>query len=556
MINKKPYIEVADSQGRCWEGWNHIGSALKDHIGSLNSKKIIIAIESNLGTHLESNLHSIREVLSPNVTCLANSIYKDENQILQLLKRGDDLDQFSMTVTTDIESYFDSQRLEGLRSNIDFIDEGIILIHGTGASLIWDADILIYSDISRWEQLQRFRRNEISNIGVDTKNLPYELKEKWSYFTDWRVCDKIKKKIIKTCDYFIETNNWEKPKMATGDIIRKGYKQIYMRPFFNAPFYDPGLWVPSEVTEDVPFEWTFNCNMDKNNVLLKLDEHLFETPAINLIYYNPSEILGPSVYRRYGLEMPIRFNFLDSLDEKDYNIYAYPNVEYLKDNYGITYQQHDNYYVMESQKGSSIGLGLKSDTSAEFMEEASLNASTKRDKNAVLSGLNTIALKKHDHLVISNDLMHTRGDKLMILHISTAPSIFELKLFEDHLGDPSRHINRFIELTTSEQVDPTNSLNDFSSADDSSNEEILSPVNNDQYIIRRYWIEKPTIFETSNVIQVLNLIEGDSVNIRGGFEDFTVCHAETFVVPAGVKNYEVVPPQGERIGLLMASVRS
>ena len=116
------------------------------------------------------------------------------------------------------------------------MEQGIVLIHGIGASKIAQSDITIYSDMSRWEILQRFRRNDISNIGVANENDHYDQQHQWGYFIDWRICDKIKKEVIGNCQYFLESNNWQKPKLANGNVVRTGFEQATKQPLFMAPF--------------------------------------------------------------------------------------------------------------------------------------------------------------------------------------------------------------------------------------------------------------------------------------------------------------------------------
>ena len=559
MINKKPYIEVPDSDNACWEGWNTISEVLVDHIRSIAKKKVVIAIESNLGTYLDSNLHALKDGIVPNVTCRARDIYKDENIILQLTKNDLGNDHHASTSTNSIEDYFDRQKLEGLRNNIDFIDEGVVLIHGIGASKIWEPDILIYSDIARWEQLQRFRRGEVSNIGVNNVEAVYQKKEKWSYFIDWRICDKIKKNVIVKCDYFLETNNWKKPKLATGEIVRKGYEIVYSRPFFNAPFFDPELWdSPADNNrENDDFNWVFNCNLNTNNILLKLGAYLFESPAINLIYFNPTKLLGSNIYKKYGLELPVRYNFIDTLDEKDINIYLYPGVQFFKDNYGIYHKQYENFYVMDAEKNASVGIGLEDGISKEYFEETALAARTKNAKVGVQNLLNIIKLKKHDHLTIPEEVLHTKGNKSMILSITTSTSIFEMSLFDqnDKISSPD-HLNQLLELTSNFSEDYHHNLNNTKRKKEKGIEyELLGHPENNEFVIKRIWTDQPVELRTNNTVNVLNLVEGKEVMLSGDFEDFTVHYAETCVVPAGVKAYRINPSPDSQVCVLITSIK-
>jgi hypothetical protein len=51
--------------------------------------------------------------------------------------------------------------------------------------------MLVYADMPRWEIQMRFRRNEISNLGVENRTLDASLQYKRGYFVDWRVADRL-----------------------------------------------------------------------------------------------------------------------------------------------------------------------------------------------------------------------------------------------------------------------------------------------------------------------------------------------------------------------------
>ena len=548
MINKKPFIEVASSENECWQGWAEIGDILLEHLKRIQTNRIVITIESNLGTYLETNLRSIKEKLNPNVTCRAIDIYKDEKEIYKITKKDLDVQKVIPNVVSDIEEYFDPQKLEALRSNINFIEQGVILIHGIGASKIWEPDILIYSDISRWEQLQRFRRSEITNIGVNNVHLPFDVKKKWNYFIDLKICHKIKKEVIQTCDYFLETNDWKKPKLATGEIIRNGYETIYTQPFFNAPFFDPELWEkPTRQQGKNEFKWIFNCNLDENNILFKLGKHLFESPAVNLLYFNPIKLLGADIFKKHGLELTVRYNFIDTLEEGDNNLYAYPPNSYMMDEYGIDNQTHESYYIMDSKPGALLSCGIKSDISKEYFAENIKALATKKDRTRVLNMLNMIRVIKHDYISISGDTPHTKGKQNMILSITSFSSIFEMDLFNP---ERDRQTEQFLDrITTNSNSHPVRK----SVASGSSNLEYLSDSNTNGLDIKRVWLDKQWTFDTEDQIHVINLVEGDQLELSGNFPSFTMHYAETLIIPADAKKVIFNPIEGSRIGILITT---
>ena len=74
----------------------------------------------------------------------------------------------------------------------------------------------------------------------------------------------------------------------------------------------------------------------------------------------------------------------------------------------------------------------------------------------------------------------------------------------------------------------------------------------------RIWTEKDVLVETKDSVNMLNLVEGDAVtvySVDGSFEPYEVHYAETFIVPASVKEYILRPKTGEKVGVICARVR-
>ncbi len=563
MINKRPYIEVDSKESGCFEGWDKIAIELNRKVKEINKKKVVIAVDCYHGTYADVNLNTLKNQLSPNVTCRAKDIYKDEVEIRSLVKKS--LNEESQNVkysTYTIEDYFDINRLEALRSNIDFIDEGVILIHGIGAHKIWPSDIIVYSDMSKYEILQRFRRNEISNIGVFNDNDTFDLHHKWSYFIDWLICDKIKKLLLPQCDYFLETNNWNKPKLAKGNVVRQAYELATQQPLFMAPFFDPELWdknARQELPSAEDFSWGFNCDFEEDNVLLKIGEYLFETPAINIVLFDAIKFLGQAVYRRYGSELPIRFNFIDTQEEDTIELYVYPGTDYLKDNFSTHKHQCENLYLMDVGGKSKLHAGLKEDISSEYFCGELLKSKTKSHRKALTRLLNKIDVKKHDHFFLPPETIYKPADNAITLKISTSPSLFKWNLNEIKENRLAA-LDNFAKNNPPAKYLRKNLFNQISKlAAGDYEEELLAPELNQHFRLTRIWFDNSFTLHTDNNIQVLNLIEGTEVLIKStndSFKPVQVHYAETFVVPANIEKVTITPVGKGKFALLRAFLKS
>ena len=73
----------------------------------------------------------------------------------------------------------------------------------------------------------------------------------------------------------------------------------------------------------------------------------------------------------------------------------------------------------------------------------------------------------------------------------------------------------------------------------------------------RYTLSVPQQIVMDDTVHMMNLVEGRQAQIAsvdGSFPAFTIHYAETVIVPAGVKSYQIIP-DGEEIKMIVASVR-
>src|SRR2546421_6093474 len=112
-------------------------------------------------------------------------------------------------------------------------------------------------------------------------------------------------------DFVLDTNDAKDPKLADGDAVRRGLQHAVTKPFRVVPFFDPapwgGQWMKRVCQLDpaVPnYGWCFDCVPEENSLLLDIDGVTIELPAIDLVFYQPRELLGETVYARFGAEFP------------------------------------------------------------------------------------------------------------------------------------------------------------------------------------------------------------------------------------------------------------
>ncbi len=108
-----------------------------------------------------------------------------------------------------MEDFTDHLKVQYNRNSIKDAAKGVILVFGYGASLLVDEPtLLVYADMPRWEIQLRMRSNQVDNLGIRNRDESIEAKYKRGFFVDWRVCDRLKKKLMNRWDYVLELHEW------------------------------------------------------------------------------------------------------------------------------------------------------------------------------------------------------------------------------------------------------------------------------------------------------------------------------------------------------------
>jgi mannose-6-phosphate isomerase class I len=473
-----------------------------------------------------------------------------------------------------IDRFFDRQQAAGLREHIRTL-QGVVIVFGVGAAYLRpDADILIYADMARWEILQRFRRNEVGNIGVKNAAERASLQYKRAFFVDWRICDRFKKSLMKRWDYVLDTNLPGQPRMITRALFEEGLTAAVRRPFRVVPFFDPGPWGGQWLKEvcdldrdAVNFAWGFDCVPEENSLLFGFGDVRFELPAIDLVFARPEELLGVPVYGRFGDEFPIRFDFLDTMQGGNLSLQVHPLTEYIQEKFGMHYTQDESYYLLDAGDDAAVYLGLREGVDPQGMLSALQDAQQSGRFDAERF-VGRYPVKKHDHVLIPAGTVHCSGNNSVVLEISATPYIFTFKLWDwGRLGLDGRP--RPINLTRGEQVIRWNRTESWVRREllnrtvtlregDGVREERTGLHEQEFIETRRHWFSRPALHETGGSVNVLNLVEGREAIVESpghAFEPFVVHYAETFIVPAAVGEY-TVRPCGESEGKECATIKA
>jgi mannose-6-phosphate isomerase class I len=475
-----------------------------------------------------------------------------------------------------IEDFMDPGKLTRTRDEVQR-SPGLTLVIGTGAYLLApQADVLVYADLARWEIQQRQRRNEIPNLGANNFNEQASLKYKRAFFVDWRAADQLKKKLFSRIDFLLDTNDRQAPKLIPGALLRRALQTVVKRPFRVVPFFDPGPWGGQWMREqcDLPrgapnYAWCFDCVPEENSLRLGFGTVSVEIPAINLVFFQPRELLGEAVHARFGTEFPIRFDFLDTMDGGNLSLQVHPLTEYIQDQFGMTYTQDESYYMLDAKEDGEVFLGLQENINPPEMVEALEKAQQGNCPFPAERFVNRWPAKRHDHFLIPAGTVHCSGRNCMVLEISATPYIFTFKLWDwgrlDLQGCPRlihlRHGRENIQWDRTTDWVRRNLTNrvELVAKGDGWCEERTGLHEREFIETRRHWFAGKVPHHTKGGVNVLNLVEGQEVVVEspdGCFGPIVVHYAETFIVPAAVGPYTIRPTREGRHATVKAYVRT
>ena len=578
---KHPVVPVPNGAGRCVSGWDAIERRLTTAIRERSARKTVVVVELYPGVNERQVAEALSTRLRPEKTVFAADALLPPEQIERLVSPflGGNDPVFGFLCGLTLPEFFDSDRVRHIRELIHKVSDGLVLVCGCGAQLLTTGDILVYADLARWEIQQRFRRNDIGNLGINNASASASEKYKRAFFVDWRVADRWKRPLICKWDFVLDTNNPLQPKLADGEAVREGLRHAVTRPFRVVPFFDPAPWGGQWLRqtcglngESPNYGWCFDCVPEENSLLLEFGDTRLEIPAINLVFDQPRALLGESVRARFGDEFPIRFDMLDTMCGGNLSFQVHPLTEYIRNRFGMHYTQDESYYLLDAEPDASVFLGLRDGVDAENM---------RRDLEITQSGVTAFPAekyalrwpaRKHDHFLIPAGTVHCAGANSMVLEISATPYIFTFKMWDwgrlglDGKPRPIHLDHGIVNIKWDRTTDwvRQNLINRVQPIGHGTGwREERTGLHEFEFIeTRRHWFHQAVPHDTRGTFNVLNLVQGAAAIVEspdGAFSPFELHYAETFIVPAAVGAYCIRPlgfDQGTPWATVKAFVRS
>ncbi len=569
--NKYPATAIP---GQIHIGWDNIRSVFSP----LLENNGILTIDMYVGIY-EFEIAEALQALRPDTIICTGELLKSEEEIRKMTApyvTDDTL--FGHVTALKLIDYFDQEALAIAKEQLKQ-SSGKAIILGIGASLVAPAfATVVYADLARWEHQLRMRKGTVHSIGVDNSNETFESQHKRSYFNDWIICDAHKESLFDRITYWIDTHIESTPKLIDKATFMRGIDETVSRPFRVVPFFAPAPWggqwmkeVCDLDKEVINYGWCFDCVPEENSLLFSIEGTTFELPSINLVLLRAKALLGGSVESRFGKDFPIRFDFLDTVGGGYLSFQVHPTTHYIHKHFGMKYTQDESYYVLDAKEGATVFLGLKNQVDKEQMAQDLRNAQKSIMPFDAEKYSNKIFAKKHDHFLIPAGTVHCSGPEALVLEISSTPNHFTFKMWDwGRLGLNGKprpiNVERGLEVIDWDRdYDYTmkNLVNTIEAVDsgDGWSEERTGLHCHEFIETRRHRFSKKVVHHTRDSVNVLNLVEGEEAIVESmdsSFEPFVVHYAETFIIPAHLKQYSIRPfgkSEGKECMTIKAYVR-
>jgi mannose-6-phosphate isomerase class I len=430
-------------------------------------------------------------------------------------------------------------------------DDALTIIYGCGAGLFVDGGFLVYLDVPKAEVQFRARAGSITNLGR-TQPDAHKAMYKRFYFVDWIALNRHKATLLPKIDLFVDVQRPETPTFISGEALRDTLSRMSATCFRVRPWFEPGVWGGQWIKQRIPqlpqnvpnYAWSFELITPENGLLIESDGLIVEVSFECLMMHAAPAVLGECA-ARFGIDFPIRFDFLDTVAGDNLSIQCHPRPDYIRAHFGEPFTQDETYYILDCEPGAKVYLGFAEGADRETFREAL--------EDSQRTGT-PIAVDQFVYVedLIPNGTIHGAGRDNLVLEISATPYIFTFKIYDwlrldldgkprplnlDRAFDNLDFTRRGATLVQRELVAHPAVI-----ASASDWQIVHLPTHPEQFFdVHRLEFATAIEVDTDGSAHILSLVEGECirVEIAGGYSA-QFSYAETFVIPAAAGRYRLI----------------
>lgn len=349
---------------------------------------------------------------------------------------------FGRLCDRDLSLFFDPARWHELVEEVGGALRGQrpVFVLGPGAllpPLRSRADVALYAEVPRETVFFASEAGLLRNLGDDRERGRWG-RYKRSFYVDWPVQNRHLFEVLPACDLLIDMHDPEAPAFAEAPALLRAMAPAAERPFRVRSVFLPGVWGGHRLRRLVPglprdwpnCAWGFEVVAPENTVTFQSGDTRLRVPFELLLHCQARRILGPDNHRRFGAFFPIRFDFLDTIGGTNLSCQVHPPDGYISAHFGEPFAQHETYYILESEPGAKVYLGLGEHTGREDFLADVARAEADHVPFDITRHVEAWDSRPGDLFLIPAGTVHCSGAGNLVLEISATPYLYTFKIYD------------------------------------------------------------------------------------------------------------------------------
>jgi mannose-6-phosphate isomerase class I len=431
-------------------------------------------------------------------------------------------------------------------------DGVLTIVFGPGSAL-FRHELLWYVDLPKRLGLDAIEAERAPNLG-QPKEAHGDVRR--LLFIDWPMEDRHRGELAERWDRYIDLSDPAEPRSLSASGLSASLRHLVSGPFRTRPRFLPEPWGGRWLSEELGapggprLGLGYELIAPEAGVLLG-PERPIEVALGVVVAREGMALLGTGTAGA-GQGFPIRFDYLDTVGGGNLSVHCHPGQTYMREVFGHRTAQHETYYVMVQGNEGRIFLGLRDETEvAEFRRAAELSLRDRLPLD-IERFVQTVPARRHQLYLVPAGTPHGSGEGTVVLEISATPYLYSLRFYdwlrEDLDGGlrPVQLDHAFANLVPERRgaAVPRELVPEpIGIRQGDGYTEVAFPRHPElSFSVHRVDFDGPVPDRTGDRFQVLNLVEGNDIEIRtAAGRRHLLCYAETIVLPAAVGPYELVP---------------